>query len=84
VLVLDVLVVDEFGEVLDVALGGAPGAGAGLGLGSAGGRARDPTADAARVADPATFDTVLAASETLPTRPRSRACSTASLPLRAA
>jgi hypothetical protein len=60
------------------------GDGAGAGLGSVDGREREATAEVALVADAATFEAVLAASETLPTRPRSRACSTASVPLRAA
>jgi hypothetical protein len=72
---------DVLGDVLlDVGLADAAGAG----VGSAGVRALEPTAETALVAEPATLVAVLAASVTLPTRPRSRACSTASLLLRAA
>jgi hypothetical protein len=68
------------GVLLDVGLGDVPGAG----LGSAGARVIEPTEETAFVADPATLVAVLAASVTLPISPRSRACSTASLLLRAA
>jgi hypothetical protein len=60
------------------------GDGAGAGLGSVDGREREATAEVALVTEVATFEAVAAASETLPTSPRSRACSTASVPLRAA